>query len=125
MDQAMQTVESAILDTDGVEFILTTVGTRGFGGVNRGESYVRLVNSDKRTFSVSRLFKGLLSGDPAAAFRGNFTQQEVMGVLREKLNGIGDLRVAVRNLTSLRQGANVDIDFFYHGSRFGQIIFLQ
>ncbi len=115
MNQAMQAVENAILDTEGVEFILTTVGTRGFGGVNRGETYVRLMDAEKRTFSFTRLVKGIFAGDPRAAWRGNFTQQEMMGQLREKLNGIPGLRVAVRNLTSLRQGANVDIDFSITG----------
>ncbi len=115
MNQAMQAVENAILDTKGVRYILTTVGTRGFGGVNRGETYVRLTDAETRSFSFGRLWSSLLNGRPSDAWKDNFSQQEVMGQLRDRLKGISGLRVSVRNLTQLRQGANVDIDFSITG----------
>ena len=115
MNDSMKRVENTILNTDGVEFVLTTVGTRGFGGVNRGETYVRLIDSEKRSFSLSRLWHSLLAGDPRAAWRGNFSQQDMMGTVREKLQTLTGLRAGVRNLTTLRQGANVDIDFSITG----------
>lgn len=115
MDAALQQVEQRIRDLPGVELLLTTVGTRGFGGVNRAELYVRLQDIRTRTFSFGRLWRGLLAGDPKEAFRGNFSQREVMGRVRELLQAYPDLRGSVRNLTSLRQGAPVDIDFSITG----------
>lgn len=115
MDQAMQAVEQELKKIDGVEFALTTIGSRGVGGVNSGEIYVRLKDAGTRSFSFTRLFEGLLAGDPKAAWRGNFTQQQKMGELRKRLGSLPDLRVSVRNLTSFRQGAPVDIDFSITG----------
>jgi HAE1 family hydrophobic/amphiphilic exporter-1 len=108
-------VEKILEAEPGVEFVLSTVGTRGFGGVNRGELYVRLQDIHERTFSLGRLWRGLLKGDPGEAYRGNFTQSEKMGAIRAQLAAVPDVRVAVRNLTSLRQGAPVDIDFSITG----------
>ncbi|MDX1930013.1 MAG: efflux RND transporter permease subunit, partial [Pirellulaceae bacterium] len=115
MDSAMQVVEAELAKVEGVDFALATVGTRGFGGVNRAEMYVRLIDSKERTFSLERLFKGLLSGNPAAAWEGNFTQRDKMTEIRKRLSSLPDIRVSVRNLTSFRQGAPVDIDFSITG----------
>ena len=115
MNQAMQVVEAELAKIDGIQFALATVGTRGFGGVNRGELYVRLIDSKERTFSFERLFKGLLAGNPGAAWEGNFTQRDKMGEIRKRLGKLPDIRLSVRNLTSFRQGAPVDIDFSITG----------
>ncbi len=115
MNDALKQVEGQVQALDGVELILVTVGTRGFGGVNRGELYVRLADIRTRSFSLGRWWRGLLAGDPGAAWRGNFTQREKMAEVRGLLKPLKDLRVSVRNLTSLRQGAPVDIDFSITG----------
>lgn len=115
MDSVMQVVEAELAKVDGVEFSLATVGTRGFGGVNRADMYVRLIDSKERTFSIERLFKGLLNGNPKAAWEGNFTQRDKMTEIRKRLAKLPDIRVSVRNLTSFRQGAPVDIDFSITG----------
>lgn len=115
MDDAMERAEERIAANPGVRYILTTVGSRGIGGLNRGSVYVRLVDAEERTFNFSRLWAGLLAGDPAAAWRGNFSQQDFMGKLRGQLKEIPGIRASVRNLTSLRQGAPVDIDFTLTG----------
>jgi len=83
--------------------------------VNRASIFVRLTDSETRTFSFGRFFSGLLHGDLTGAFRGNFTQREKMSEIRKKLKKIPDTRISVRNLTSLRQGAPVDIDFSITG----------
>src|SRR3954469_8164571 len=41
MDEILQRLETKIRALTGVEHVLTTVGTRGFGGVNRADMYVR------------------------------------------------------------------------------------
>jgi HAE1 family hydrophobic/amphiphilic exporter-1 len=115
MDEALQRLEHEIQHIPGVELLLTTVGTRGFGGVNRAEMYVRLQDIETRTFSLKRLREGLFAGDPQAAWRGNFTQRDKMVEVRNFIRRYPELRASVRNLTSLRQGAPVDIDFSITG----------
>ncbi len=115
MQSTIDLVESKLSKVEGIETVLTTIGTRGFGDVNRAGLFVRLIDARERTFSFDRLWKGLLAGDPGVAFRGNFTQREKMVEVRKTLGQIPDLQVSVRNLTSLRQGANVDIDMAITG----------
>ncbi len=112
-DEALRVAEEYLFNEPGVETILTTVGSRGT--VNRGEMFVRLADIETRTFSITRLIRGILKGDPGEAFRGNFSQQEKMVELRNRLKSIEGVRLSVRNLTSLRQGAPVDIDFSITG----------
>ncbi|GIW91277.1 MAG: acriflavine resistance protein B [Pirellulaceae bacterium] len=121
MSEALAEIERELTRIDGIDFLLTSVGTRGFGGVNRGEIYVRLRNLEERTFSWQRLLRSVWRGDPGAAFRGNFTQREKMVEVRERLRKFPGLRFAVRNLTSLRQGAPVDIDFSITGPNIDQL----
>lgn len=116
MNECMDRAENIIREVDGVALVMTTVGTRGFGGVNRGDIYVRLTEIDERAFSLSRLWSSLLKGDPGAALRGNFSQREKMDEIRKKLRSIAGVRSSVRNLTSLRTGAPVDIDFSITGT---------
>ncbi len=115
MNEAMELVESKVQKLSGIEFLLTTVGTRGFGGVNRGEIYVRLADIKERAFSFERAFAGLLKGNLNAAWEGNFSQQEKMIEIRKLLTGLPGVRASVRNLSSFRQGANVDIDYSITG----------
>ncbi len=115
MDNALKVVEAELQKIEGVEFGLTVIGSRGTGGVSSGEIYVRLTDAQTRNFSVERLWKGLLAGNYKAAWEGNFTQQQKMGEIRKRLSKLPDLRVSVRNLTSFRQGAPVDIDFSITG----------
>lgn len=115
MDAVMELAESRLKDVEGVQLMLTTVGSRGFGGLNQGSIYVRLTDASERTFSFERLWHGLLKGDPAEAWRGNFTQRQKMDEIRSLLRSVPDVRASVRNLSSLRQGPNVDIDFTVTG----------
>lgn len=115
MHDTINIVESQVQNIEGVTSVLTTVGTRSGGDINRASLFVRLQESHERTFSFSRLWQGLWKGDPAAAFRGNFSQREKMAEVRAALKSIPDLRLSVRNLTSLRQGAPVDIDLAITG----------
>ncbi len=114
-DRVIRRIEEILDNTDGVELVLTTVGTRGFGGVNRAEMYVRLQDIEERTFTWGRFWSSLLKGDPRAAFEGNFSQRDKMSEIRGMLADLSGVRASVRNLTSLRQGAPVDIDFSITG----------
>jgi HAE1 family hydrophobic/amphiphilic exporter-1 len=122
MVEVLARVENEVRQIPGVEMTLATVGTRGFGGVNRSDMYVRLQDIKTRSFSLPRLWRGIRNGDPGEAFRGNFSQRQVMIEARQRLKPLAgdprdpDVRFAVRNLTSLRQGSPVDIDFSITGS---------
>jgi HAE1 family hydrophobic/amphiphilic exporter-1 len=120
--EMIEAVEKELGEVEGVETVLTTVGTRSSGDVNRAGIFVRLIDSTTRSFSFGRLFAGLAAGDPGQAFRGNFTQREKMAEIRKRLNAVGDLRISVRNLTSLRQGAPVDIDMAITGPNIDQLL---
>lgn len=115
MRETIDAVETELREVDGIHTVLTTVGARSNGVVNQAELYIRLQDSSERTFSFERFFAGLIQGDPGAAFRGNYSQREKMEEIRERLNSIADLQISVRNLTSLRQGAPVDIDYAITG----------
>ncbi len=113
MDATMQAIEAELRQVPGVRTLLTTVGSGGLSRVNYGQIYVRLDDIESRRFSLGRLWRETLAGQPLAAFRGNFTQREKIQEVRRRLDRskFPDLEIAVRNLTSFRQGAPVDIDF--------------
>jgi HAE1 family hydrophobic/amphiphilic exporter-1 len=115
MDATLAAVEAELRDVDGVERILSTLGTRGTGGINNANVYLRLEDINGRVFSLGRLWRETLAGQPSAAWQGNFSQRDKMQEVRRRLAKFDDLRVSVRNLTSLRQGAPVDIDFVIEG----------
>src|SRR4029078_12220271 len=115
MDEVCEGMETKIRGVTGVEHVLTTVGTRGFGGVNRADMYIRLQDIETRFCSLHRWGKGLRKGDTQTAYRGNFTQRQKMAEVRQLIKQLPDLRASVRNLPSLRQGAPVDIDFSVTG----------
>ncbi|HQZ67399.1 MAG TPA: efflux RND transporter permease subunit, partial [Planctomycetaceae bacterium] len=122
MRDSLDVVEARIRGIEGIETVLTSMGTQGFGDVNRAEFFVRLIDSQQRSFSLERFFAGLLKGDLHAAFRGNFSQREKMAEVRKQLSGVPGIRASVRNLTSLRQGAPVDIDFSITGPDLDQLL---
>lgn len=113
MDVAMKAVEDELTQISGIEHVLTRAGSGS--AVNSGDIFVRLQDSSTRTFSLGRLFRETLAGQPMAAFTGNFTQRSKMTEIRKRLAQFTDLRCSVRNLTSLRQGAPVDVDFTISG----------
>jgi HAE1 family hydrophobic/amphiphilic exporter-1 len=121
MASTMELIESEVGAVGGVEVMLTTVGARSGTAVNNAQIYVRLTPIEERRFSLGRLWRETLAGQPRAAWDGNFTQQEKMLDIRRRLKKYPDLDVGVRNQTSLRQGAPVDIDFSISGPDLRQL----
>jgi HAE1 family hydrophobic/amphiphilic exporter-1 len=115
MDDTLRAVENELKEIPGIVYLLTSVGSRSGGGVNNGEIYVQIENIENRSFSLGRLWRAILAGDPGEAWRNNYSQRDVMIAARARLSKFEDLLVSVRNLTSLRQGAPVDIDFVIEG----------
>ena len=115
MEEVIEAIEPRVRSIPGVKNVLTTVGGSGIRSAGSASVYVRLEDVEERTFTWSRLWHGLLAGNPRQAFEGNFDQRDKMREVREIIKDYPDLRASVRNLTSFRQGAPVDIDFVVTG----------
>ncbi len=116
MDEAMRAVVEQIRQVNGVRTILSTVGGGFLGSVNQANAYVRIAPHEERTFSLARLWRGIVHLDPLEAFRGNYKQRDVMQEVRARMKQFRDLRVSVRNPQSFSLGgAPVDIDFNIRG----------
>ncbi len=122
MNQIMHLIETDILSTPGVRLVLASAGGGFLGGVNQGSAYVRIAPHEERKLSFLRLVKATLRGTPLDAFRGNFTQREVMQEIRRRLRKYPDLRTSVRNAPSFNiGGGNFDIDFVIRGPDLHQL----
>ncbi|MBL9163993.1 MAG: efflux RND transporter permease subunit [Planctomycetaceae bacterium] len=115
MEQMIEAVEPKVREVPGVVHVLSTVSGSSPRGTSQASMYVRLDDLEGRVFSFGRLWRGLLDGDPAAAFRGNYNQRDKMREVRSIVAAYPELRASVRNLTSFRQGAPVDLDFVVTG----------
>lgn len=116
MDEVMQAIAADLRDTTGVRLVLTTAGGGFLGTVNTGNAYVRIAPHEERTFSLGRLWHGLLNGDPLEAWRNNYTQRDVIQALRGRLKKYRDLRTLVRNFPAFNiGGGNFEIDYMIRG----------
>jgi HAE1 family hydrophobic/amphiphilic exporter-1 len=101
-------VEEELKRVPGVQFVLTSVGSGFFGGLNSANFYVRLVPLKERTFGWARL----LRWPPWRAFQGNYSQSEIQQEIRQRLRKLPDVRLQIRNpQTFIGSGPNFDIDF--------------
>jgi HAE1 family hydrophobic/amphiphilic exporter-1 len=115
MEEMILAVEPKVRNIPGVVHVLSTVSGSSPRGTSSASMYVRLDDLEGRVFSFGRLFRGLLAGDPGAAWRGNYNQRDKMREVRSIIGAYPELRTSVRNLTSFRQGAPVDLDFVVAG----------
>ena len=116
MDEMMRAIEGELRAVRGIRLVLATAGGGFRGAVNEGQAYVQLAPHGERVFSIARLARSTLAGAPLAAFRGNYTQRDVMQEVRRRLRKYRDLRISVRNLTGFNVGGgNSDIDFVLRG----------
>jgi HAE1 family hydrophobic/amphiphilic exporter-1 len=116
MDEVMRAIDAELRATPGVQLVLASAGGSFIGGVNEGRAYVRIAPHGARTFSLARLWRGIVRGHPLEAFHGNYTQGDVMQEARRRLAKYPDLRTRVRNAPSFNiGGGNFDIDFVLRG----------
>jgi HAE1 family hydrophobic/amphiphilic exporter-1 len=116
MEQMIEAVEPQVRAIPGVRHTLTTIGGGGGGrGAGQASMYVRLDDIEGRSFSLTRLWHALRAGDAKQAWEGNFKQRDKMREVRQVIAQYPELRASVRNLTSFRQGAPVDVDFVVTG----------
>ena len=117
MNEVITAMEKDILETPGVRLVLSSSGGSFLGGVNQGSAYVRIAPHEERTLSISKLWRETKKGNPLKAFRGNYTQQDVMLEVRRRLQKYAPMRIGVRNAQSFNFGAGgrTDIDFVIRG----------
>jgi HAE1 family hydrophobic/amphiphilic exporter-1 len=124
MNETLQAIEEDVRRTPGVRLVLATAGGGFLGGVGQGEMYVRIAPHEERTLSFTRVWNELLKGNPLGAFRGNYTQQDVMQEVRRRLRKYAPMRVGVRNAPSFNfgTGGRFDIDFVLRGPELEQLV---
>src|SRR5256714_1414332 len=116
MDTAMKSIEKDLLDTPGVRLIQSSSGGSFLGAVNSASVYVRIAPHEERVFSLTKLWDSIKAGHPLLAFRGNYTQRDVMQEVRARLQKYAPFRSNVRNAPSFNSGGgNYDIDFVFRG----------
>ena len=117
MNETITAMEKDILETPGVRLVLSSAGGGFLGGVNQGDAYVRIAPHEERTLSFSKLWTETKKGNPFNAFKGNYTQQDVMMEVRRRLQKYAPMRSGVRNARSFNFGAGgrTDIDFVFRG----------
>src|SRR6185436_3234178 len=116
MDEALRAIEAELRQVRGVRIVLANTGGGFQNSVNQGQAYVRIAPHEERKLSVGRFLKSLARLDPAAAFRGNYSQRDVMNEVRGRLRKYKDLRCSVRNIESFNiGGGNAEIDFALRG----------
>jgi hydrophobic/amphiphilic exporter-1 (mainly G- bacteria), HAE1 family len=112
MEEVLDLLERELNETHGVRLVLASIGGGFAGSVNQARAYVRLAPHRERTFSLGRLGRGVLKGEPLEAFRGNYTVQDVVKELRQRLRKYPDLRPSVRMSRSFHLGgSSAEIDF--------------
>jgi HAE1 family hydrophobic/amphiphilic exporter-1 len=116
MRQIMARIDRDLRETPGVRLVLTTTGGGFLSGVSQGRAYVRIAPHEERIFSLGRLWRATLAGNPLTAFRGNYSQRDLMQQLRAKLRRHTEVRIAVSNQQSFNIGTGpFDVDFALRG----------
>ncbi len=122
MNTAMLAIEKDLMSTPGVRLVLSNCGGSFLGAVNQGGAYVRIAPPEERLFSLTKLWDAIKSGHPLAAWRGNYTQRDVMQEVRRRVQKYAPLRFGVRNAPSFNiGGGNNDIDFVFRGPELEQL----
>src|ERR1043166_7427184 len=116
MIESMNAIEKDSLTTPGVRLVLSNAGGGFLGGVNQASAYVRIAPHEERTLSLTKLWNSIRAGHPLAAFRGNYTQRDVMQEVRRRMAKYAPFRFSVRNAPSFNiGGGQQDIDFVIRG----------
>jgi len=118
MDEGMQALAKEARETKGVALTLASAGGGFLNRVNQGYMYVRTVPHTERTVSLHRIWDGIRHGDPLAAFRGNYSQREIIAALRQKYRKFfaNGYRPQIRNIAGFNIGGGTfDIDLALRG----------
>jgi len=122
MQRVMDRLYEDLRTLPGVKHVVSLVGTGYLQSPNSGRLYVQMEDVENRVFSLSRLWKKTLEGRPLDAFRGIYSQRDVMAAARARFKEYSDLRGRVGNIQSLNQGsAPYDIDFVIRGPELNEL----
>jgi HAE1 family hydrophobic/amphiphilic exporter-1 len=122
MDDILRAIDRDVRSIQGVKTVLSTTGGGNLALVNTGSAYVRIAPHEERIFSLARLVTGLVTLDPLEAFRGNYSQRDVMRQIRERLREYPDLRTGVRNIQSFNiGGGNTEFEFVIRGPELAKL----
>ena len=122
MQSTLEAVEAELRQVQGITTMLSTIGSSGMSDAELRLHLCAAHRHGRRACfpsGGSGVKRGPANRGPR--FAGNFSQREKMQEIRQRLSKFPDLRVAVRNQTSLRQGAPVDIDFAITGPDLDQL----
>jgi HAE1 family hydrophobic/amphiphilic exporter-1 len=116
MNDVMQAIEKDVRELPAVRIVLAGAGGGFLGGVNQGDTYVRLAPHEERLFTWSRFVKGIVKLDPLEAFRNNYSQQQIMQMVRARLRRYKDLRAGVNNIQTFNfGGGRTELDLALRG----------
>jgi HAE1 family hydrophobic/amphiphilic exporter-1 len=123
MEKVLTSIEKDLATTPGVRMVLGNAGGGFSGAVNQADAYIRIAPIGERSFSFARLWRGIISGDPLAAFRNNYSQRDVMQEVRTRLRKYKDLRSSVRNARSFNIGGGgpAEVEFVIRGPELEQL----
>jgi HAE1 family hydrophobic/amphiphilic exporter-1 len=116
MEDTLRVVERELASMPQVRVIQSSTGGGFIGGVNQANLYVRMAPHGERQLSIGRLWRETLHGTPLNAFRGNYSQSDVMTEVRQRLSKYREIRPRVSAFPSFNiGGGNFDIDFVIRG----------
>jgi HAE1 family hydrophobic/amphiphilic exporter-1 len=118
MNAIMKEVEADLLANPAVRVVQAQAGAGFIGGTNQGQMYVRIAPHEERYLSFGKFWRSLRAGNPLDAFKGNYTQRDVVVQLRKQMERYRgrNIVVAVRNYPSINLGGgNFEIDFAIKG----------
>ena len=109
MDEVSLMAERELLAMPQLRLVQGGVGSSRIGGANTARFYVRLAPHKERVFMWSRL----VSLTPMDAFKGNYSQRDVLQEVRTRLRKIPGVRVSARPASGSISlgGPNYEIDF--------------
>ncbi len=109
MNEVALLVERELSAMPQIRVVQGGIGSGRMGGMNNARFYVRLAPHEERVFRWSRL----VSLNPLGAFKGNYSQRDVLQAVRAKLRDLPGVRVSVRASSgSISMGGpNFEIDF--------------
>lgn len=109
MDEVALMAERELLAMPHLRLVQGGIGSSRIGGANTARFYVRLAPHKERVFMWSRL----VSLSPMDAFKGNYSQRDVLQEVRTRLRKIPGVRVSARPSSGSINlgGPNYEIDF--------------
>ena len=116
MDELVRAIDADLREVRGVQTVLMTTGGGFLSAVNFAQAYVRLVPHEERIFSLPRLLRDTARLRPMEAFRGNFSQRDVMQDVRRRMRKYREIQSNVRNVQAFSiGGGNAELEFAIRG----------